>query len=96
MFSKKPEYLLEPGMVQNNGHPHTLLLGMETVIIFLEGNESLFFQDIVVLFRFFSFYWSTVALQCCTSFCYRVSESAIYTFPLLPLPFPFRWLQSNE
>ena len=55
MFSKKPEYLLKPGIVQKNGHPHTLLLGMETVIIFLEGNESLFFQDIVVLLRFFEF-----------------------------------------
>ena len=43
MFSKKPEYLLKPGMVQKNGHPHTLLLGMEIITIFLEGNEELFF-----------------------------------------------------
>ena len=47
MFSKKPEYLLKPGMVQKNGHPHTLVLGMEIITIFLEGN--FFFQDIVVL-----------------------------------------------
>ena len=72
MFSKKPEYLLKPGMVQKNGHPHTLLLGMEIITIFLEGNEELFF-----LFCVFSFYWSTVALECWASFCHTASESAI-------------------
>lgn len=60
MFSKKPEYLLKPGMVQKNGHPHTLLLGMEIITIFLEGNKELFFfQDIVVLCFWFLLEYSS-------------------------------------